>query len=111
MKKSYAKSLKEYEGTVPLEASKILEAMKRYSDRINCHVAVAVGLTERHSRLPADFLVNESQLNELFGQQAEEVMEILSKPFRHPPEQRQLDHAFSLAPDRAKQWLQKKREN
>lgn len=30
MKKAYAKSLKEYEGTVTLEASKILEAMKRY---------------------------------------------------------------------------------
>ena len=32
MKKSYAKSLKEYEGTNQLDASKILEAMKRYKD-------------------------------------------------------------------------------
>lgn len=32
MKKSYAKSLKEYKEPVQLEASKILEAMKRYKN-------------------------------------------------------------------------------
>ena len=32
MKKSYAKSLKEYEGPFELEAEKILAAMKRYKD-------------------------------------------------------------------------------
>ncbi len=32
MKKLYAKSLKEYEGTVELDSKKILAAMKRYKD-------------------------------------------------------------------------------
>ena len=32
MKKSYAKSLKEYKGASLLEASKILDAMKRYKN-------------------------------------------------------------------------------
>lgn len=42
MKKFYAKSLKEYEGTVPLEASKILEAMKRYKNSRKRPTSVAL---------------------------------------------------------------------
>lgn len=45
MKKSYAKSLKEYKGTVPLEASKILEAMKRYKNSRKKPTSVALDET------------------------------------------------------------------
>ena len=42
MKKSYAKSLKEHKGTVQLEASKILEAMKRYKNSRKRPTSVAL---------------------------------------------------------------------
>jgi predicted DNA binding CopG/RHH family protein len=42
MKKSYAKSLKEYEGMALLEASKILEAMKRYKNSRKRPTSVAL---------------------------------------------------------------------
>lgn len=42
MKKSYAKSLVEYEGPSQLEASKILEAMKRYKNSRKRPTSVAL---------------------------------------------------------------------
>lgn len=42
MKKSYAKSLKEYNAPVQLEASKILEAMKRYKNARKKPTSVAL---------------------------------------------------------------------
>ena len=45
MKKSYAKSLKEYEGAGQLDASKILEAMKRYKDSRKKPTSVALDET------------------------------------------------------------------
>jgi len=42
MKKSYVKSLKEYKGIVQLDASKILEAMKRYKNERKRPTSVAL---------------------------------------------------------------------
>jgi len=42
MKKSYAKSLKEYNAPVQLDASKILEAMKRYKNARKKPTSVAL---------------------------------------------------------------------
>lgn len=42
MKKSYAKSLKEYKEPVQLDASKILEAMKRYKNARKRPTSVAL---------------------------------------------------------------------
>ncbi|MBI2340031.1 MAG: hypothetical protein HYU99_06690 [Deltaproteobacteria bacterium] len=42
MKKSYVKSLKEYEGPFNLEAAKILEAMKRYKNARKKPTSVAL---------------------------------------------------------------------
>lgn len=42
MKKSYVRSLKDYEGVAPLEASKILEAMKRYRNSRKRPTSVAL---------------------------------------------------------------------
>jgi len=42
MKKSYAKSLKSYEGPFELEADKILAAMKRYKDSRKKPTSVAL---------------------------------------------------------------------
>ena len=45
MKKSYAKSLKEYEGAFELDATKILAAMKRYKDSRKKPTSVALDET------------------------------------------------------------------
>lgn len=45
MKKSYIKSLKEYDVPVQLEASKILEAMKRYKHARKKPTSVALDVT------------------------------------------------------------------
>lgn len=42
MKKSYAKSLKEYEAPVGLDAAKVLEAMKRYKSARKRPTSVAL---------------------------------------------------------------------
>ncbi len=42
MKKSYVKSLKEYDGPVEIEAEKILAAMKRYKDSKKKPTSVAL---------------------------------------------------------------------
>jgi predicted DNA binding CopG/RHH family protein len=45
MKRSYAKSLKEYEGDFKLDAEKILAAMKRYKDSRKKPTSVALDET------------------------------------------------------------------
>lgn len=45
MKKYYAKSLKEYDGTFKLDAEKILAAMKRYKDARKKPTSVALDET------------------------------------------------------------------
>ena len=45
MKKSYAKSLKEYEGEFELDSKKILAAMKRYKDSPKKPTSVALDTT------------------------------------------------------------------
>jgi predicted DNA binding CopG/RHH family protein len=45
MKKYYAKSLKEYDGTFKLDAKKILAAMKRYKDAKKKPTSVALDET------------------------------------------------------------------
>jgi len=45
MKKLYAKSLKEYEGTIELDSKKILAAMKRYKDLRKKPTSVALDET------------------------------------------------------------------